>query len=253
MRATVVPVIKSPVRSIIKAPGVIPFGPPIVPDLKSWSTGITLETGVSQWSDQQGTDHITQPATGAQPGRPDSKRIFFDGSQQQFMSKSNFLGLASLNSYTVLILGYPTIVASSQVVLSITAGNAAGVQIDFETLLSPDRSRFLHRSPYGGVGGNRTQKYLDVFLTQPQTYIYRRDFAGNRQSIYIDGDESFLDISPDLQTPLNASGDGLYIGALGTITPFQYFTGYIYQILIYGRALTIPEMTNLSQFLNTKK
>jgi hypothetical protein len=66
---------------------------------------------------------------------------------------------------------------------------------------------------------------------------------GSRRILCVDGDE----VAEDIQTGLEGSQMGLYIGVDKNFTPGTFFAGMVDDILIYDVALTLEQIEGLAQ------
>lgn len=205
------------------------------------SKGITIGTGVSQWSDQSGVGNNVTQGTGAnQPAFVSSWR---NGKPAILFASTKYLQRASLISsipqpMTIIMCGSWT---STPLVFAVD-GSTAGNRVCVGSTAGNTWS-LSHGSLTSGVGTAKTATtpFFSVsrFTSSPE--------STSSSSIYASGVTESGTIDPDgAETFLT----GISVGS--SYVPSNYWDGHIAELMIYSRILTPAEETIVSSYLKAK-
>lgn len=238
------------------------FIPTDLENAKVWLTYLDSDTVirdvsdvVSQWDDKSGNDnHATAPVASLQPTYVDGEGILFNGAGNLMFSGS-VDGWTFLHNGTgsTVFLVFKTTVADPNVRYGyLGTGNNASFQIAME-----DRSSFgVNDGLYTKVEGdgvNVIEKYnLPDVVPQQQTNIVSVRYGteagvSNDFFNYVDGVE--LSALDNANTPSTADSTKL---TLGYSSDGVYGKGYIKEVIIYDRKLSIEEHAQVIEYLKTQ-
>ena len=220
--------------------------PDDVADLELWlkpEAGITIDVGVSEWVDQSANAYtLSQAITANQPGQGavtlnGYSSIDFDGTNDHMTSTiaANSLmgGGENVSVFAVIrtATGTPNTLVGSE--------GASSNRLALHTPWSDNEIKFN-----GGNNGGAQLVWAGTFAAAGVLTLVR---ASADMQIRKDG--------ATVATKATASGtmsnvNNMYLGML--IPGANYFSGELYELIIYSRGLSASEITDVETYLNDK-
>jgi hypothetical protein len=222
--------------------------PTKIPNLSLWLdasqlTGLSDGVAVSSWTDFSGNNnHAVQATAGNKPiyktnqlnGKPS---VQFTGSSNQFVTTPNIV-LSS--GWTFFVVNKPTL-SVQQILIS-------------KQLNTPNFSCVFF---YNAITTMRIQDSSDgtttlnnIFAIPTALNLDLISIAYNDNTTNYIKDRSVIKSNPGVVSFNN--GQGLSIGARNIPGSYLAFTGNIYEVVVYSRALTDYERGNIEQYLKYK-
>lgn len=215
------------------------FGPSSLSGLAAWYRGDTITTSggaVTQWDDKSGNGkHLVQATSGKRPtltasGIGNQPSVVFDGSDDTLECAS--MTVASGSPFTVLFVGNSATQANR---VFLDSFNAVGARLAIYCQTSSQIS--LYGSAGFGVNGT----------DMSSSHVVAAVINGASSKLSVDG---AAPTTGDVGTAGLASG--LRVGIDQDQTAGRSVSGQIAEIVLYSRALTTTEVTQVARYLGAR-
>ncbi len=200
---------------------------------------------IEQWDDLSGEDnHLTQTNSSRRPTFSDG-RVLFDG-DNDFLTTSLFLG-NPFNAVTLFLVG--DFVGGTNdgwgygVIQTESNGNVGSASL-FNGITGTHGDE---GSINITLDGNWSAGEISIYPNSGDARIQTLVYGSSNYRAYVDGNEE-LNISSSAS--VSATGHTFNIGGHDNQT--RSIDGYIFEVLVYERALTILEIETVEQYLGEK-
>jgi hypothetical protein len=211
--------------------------------------GITLDTGVSQWADQSGSgNHVVQATGGSQPtynasstlmpGRPS---LTFDGTADHLTLDAFAAAYAGSDKALSVVAVVSTTTTTGT--RSVVSWGRAASSVPFLSLEIPGNTTFrLTRRDDANLSKNTTAAGNAVNTPCVVSAV----FTGTSGSLIRAGSAGNLAADLDVGT---ITLDQFAVGCLRRNTNTQFWSGDIWELMVYNRALALSERKGVERFL----
>jgi hypothetical protein len=228
--------------------------------LDSVGSPATNFQGVGTWNDLSGNGHhVTQGTDGARPsylttGGPNGyPALYFDGTDDFLASAAHWWESDDLTVFLVMRFANATRDASEFIVNRLTT--TTNRQWDMSGGEEISNYRFLSRQfRTGDVTDVRNTRFNNFKHATYKVHSYVHNGA-TTSTLQTNGVNQVLTSSEGGTgdgTIYNSSGKVSIGGAFPDGTPTAFLNGYISEIIVYSRALTATERSNIEKYLNNK-
>ena len=239
--------------------------PDEIPNLEAWYDGSDNSTFtlagslVTQWNDKSGNGwHLSNSITAEKPTRAENS-VYFEipeGTQLQRLNNVGFSALDGANTYTVAILAKPDSqpwIENTKVLFNLLPDASPsfgdGLTISYKAPENEGRGNHIV-----GASTDISSNPEIINFANPLYYILRRSAAENNQKLItktVTPAGAAL-TAPALPTTPQTLTAGNFANAEAGFKSWFGIEGWIYQFIIYSKALNETELRGLKGFLNSK-
>ena len=207
----------------------------------------------NQWNDSSASAHNATPIGGG--SKPEwwsnvqcgLSAVKFDGTTSK-LSVNPLTAIANITGYTAIVMGKILNTGTTQQFVTSGIGNASTNNSN----LRLSGGTFV----IGAAGGTAQTAQIADLNPHMWTMVFDGTQSTNADKLkfYIDGTQESLTFLSNVGTSTNSSIDTLYIGVdrVGVSTFQYYYSGFMYEVLLWTRVLSASELNAVHNYLDNK-